>query len=128
MQRSQMFYKISVIKTFVKFTWKHLCESARVSFFLLQFNVYRTHSRDCFWRRVKVKLSLRCRKTNYLKIFKNVTGSVKGALSSLRHFLATENPLKTMKTAFYFTLKALFVLKIFWFLSLLFGRVEKRLD
>ena len=33
-----------------------------------------------------------------------------------------------MKNAFYFTLKALFVLKIFKFLSWLFGHVEKRLD
>ena len=37
----------------------------------------------------------------------------KGALSGLRQFLATESPLKMMKNAFYFTLKALFVLKIF---------------
>ena len=41
----------------------------------------------------------------------------KGALSSLRQYLANENPLKMMKNAFYFTLKALFVLKIFKFLS-----------
>ena len=33
-----------------------------------------------------------------------------------------------MKNAFYFILKALFVLKIFTFLSLLFGHVEKRID
>ena len=32
------------------------------------------------------------------------------------------------KNAFYFTLKALFVLKIFIFLSQLFGHVEKRKD
>ena len=32
---------------------------------------------------------------------------VKDALSGLRQFLATENPLKIMKKAFYFTLKAL---------------------
>ena len=38
----------------------------------------------------------------------------KGALLSLRQFLAT---LKTMKNAFYFTLKALSVLKIFKLLS-----------
>ena len=37
----------------------------------------------------------------------------KGALSGLRQFLATESPLKMMKNAFYITLKALFVLKIF---------------
>ena len=33
-----------------------------------------------------------------------------------------------MKNAFYFTSKALFVLKIFKFLSRLFGNVAKRLD
>ena len=42
---------------------------------------------------------------------------VKVALSSLKQFLATERPLKMMKNAFYFTLKALLVLKIFEFLS-----------
>ena len=41
----------------------------------------------------------------------------KDALSGLRQFLATESPLKMMKNAFYFTLKALFGLKIFKFLS-----------
>ena len=34
---------------------------------------------------------------------------IKGALSSLRRFLVTESPLKMIKNAFYFTLKALFV-------------------
>ena len=43
--------------------------------------------------------------------------SIKGAISGLRQFLATESPLKMMKNGFYFTLKALFVLKIFKFLS-----------
>ena len=33
-----------------------------------------------------------------------------------------------MENTFYFTLKALFVLKIFKFLSWLFGNVEKHLD
>ena len=33
-----------------------------------------------------------------------------------------------IKSAFYFTSKALFVLKIFEFFSLLFGRLAKRLD
>ena len=36
-----------------------------------------------------------------------------------------ESPLKIMKNAFYFTLKALFVLKIFKFLSWHFGHVEE---
>ena len=39
----------------------------------------------------------------------------KGALSGLRQFLATERRLKMIKNAFYFTSKALFVLKIFKF-------------
>ena len=39
-----------------------------------------------------------------------------------------EIPLKVIKNAFYFMLKALFVLEIFTFLSWLFGYVEKRLD
>ena len=43
--------------------------------------------------------------------------SLKGALSGLRKFLAAESPLKKMKSAFYFTSKALFVLKILKFLS-----------
>ena len=42
---------------------------------------------------------------------------LKGGLSGLRQFLAAKSPQKMMKTAFYFTLKALLVLKIFKFLS-----------
>ena len=41
---------------------------------------------------------------------------VKVALSGLRQFLATESPLKMMINAFYFTVKAFSVLKIFKFL------------
>ena len=41
----------------------------------------------------------------------------KGILSGVRQFLVTENPLKMMKNAFYFSLKALFVLKVFKLLS-----------
>ena len=43
--------------------------------------------------------------------------SIKGALSGLKQFLVTESPLKMMKNAFYFISKALFILKIFKFLS-----------
>ena len=42
---------------------------------------------------------------------------LKGALSGLRQFLATESPLKIMKNAFYYISKALFVLEILNFLS-----------
>ena len=41
----------------------------------------------------------------------------KGALSGVRQFLTTESSLKMIKNALYFTSKALFVLKIFKFLS-----------
>ena len=40
-------------------------------------------------------------------------------------FSATKSPLEIIKTGFYFTLKALFVLKIFKLLSRLFGHVYK---
>ena len=43
--------------------------------------------------------------------------TIKDALSSLRQLLATESPLKVTKNSFYFTSKALFVLKIYKFLS-----------
>ena len=42
----------------------------------------------------------------------------------LRQFLTIENPLKMMKNAFYFILRALFVLEI----VLTFFYLEKRLD
>ena len=51
----------------------------------------------------------------------------KGSLSNLREFLARKGPLEIMKNTFYFTLKALFVLKIFHFLSWLIGHVENGL-
>ena len=52
----------------------------------------------------------------------------KDALAGLRQFLVTESLLKMMKNAFYFNLKAFFVLKVFEILSSIFGHVEKRLD
>ena len=62
------------------------------------------------------------------KFFLNIAKNLKAALSGLREFLATKIPLKIMKNIFYFTLKALFFLKIFNFLSSLFGHVEKQFD
>ena len=53
-------------------------------------------------------------KSEIEKEIKNL--NVEGALSGLRQS-ATESPLKVMKNAIYFTFKALFVLKIFKFLS-----------
>ena len=51
------------------------------------------------------------------QVHKSQNTYFKGTLAGLRQFLATESPLKMMKNAFYFTSKALFVLKIFKFLS-----------
>ena len=51
--------------------------------------------------------------------------TTEGALQGLTQFLITEPPLKMMENAFYFAVKALFVLKIFKFLSWLFDHVEK---
>ena len=51
---------------------------------------------------------------------------IKGLLLGLRQFLANESSLKMMRNAFYFMLKALFVLKIFTILSWHSGYVEKR--
>ena len=42
---------------------------------------------------------------------------IKGTLSGLTQFLATERPLKFMKNAFQVALEILFVLKMFKFLS-----------
>ena len=50
---------------------------------------------------------------------------IKGALSGVRPFLASESPLKIMKNAFYFTLKAFFFLKIIYIFSLTFGPCRK---
>ena len=56
-----------------------------------------------------------------LTVFFSLSGigmrRVKGALSGLRQFLATESSLKNMKNAFYLNLKAFFLLKLFKLLS-----------
>ena len=53
---------------------------------------------------------------------------MKDALLDLRQFLPTGTPLEMMENVFYFTSNALFLLKIFKFLSWPFGHVSKRLD
>ena len=52
---------------------------------------------------------------NFCSINKEINKS-KDAPSGLIQILATKSALKMMKNAFYFTLKALFILKIFKFL------------
>ena len=44
-----------------------------------------------------------------------ISDNFKGAVSGLRRCLANKSSLKMMKNVFYFTLKALFVLKMFKF-------------
>ena len=51
------------------------------------------------------------------KVQKNENSKLKVHCQVWDNFLATESPLKMMKNAFNFTLNALFVLKIFKFLS-----------
>ena len=45
-------------------------------------------------------------------------------LKAHSRFLTRESPLKIMKNGFYLTLKALFVLRLFKFLSWPFGRLD----
>ena len=52
-----------------------------------------------------------------LMYWDNAVYLIKGALSGLIKFLATESPLKIMEITFYLTIKALFVPKIFKLLS-----------
>ena len=54
-----------------------------------------------------------------MKIYHTTFGTVlfSDALSGLRQIFATESPLKMIKNAFCFTLKALVVLKVSKFLS-----------
>ena len=56
--------------------------------------------------------------SNSSKMFEELLfEQIKGPLLDLRQNLVTESPLKMIKNDFYFTLIALFVLKIFIFLS-----------
>ena len=65
---------------------------------------------------IKVKDIIPCQVTDK-SIPQPIHQELKGALSGLRQFWATESPLKMIKNAFYFTSKALFVLKLLKFLS-----------
>ena len=61
-------------------------------------------------------------------LFAWTTTLFKSPLSGLRKFLATENPLKMNKNAFYFILKDLCSWDIKIFVLIFFGHVGKRLD
>ena len=66
----------------------------------------------------KIHFMVRCHDLSVLGYKTNkIKRVIKGALSGLGRFLAAESPLKVIKNAFYFTSEALFILKIFKFLS-----------
>ena len=54
-----------------------------------------------------------------------IANIVKNTVSGLAQVLATERPWKTVKNAFYYILKTLFVAKLFKFLPWHFGHAEK---
>ena len=111
-----------------KFLWSLPLPESMVQ--LLHFSLsvfYEDHNKECLLTKYEqfskccfTKIFGQCSK--YLLIHR-----IKGILSGLRQLLATESPLKMMKNV-HFTTKALFVLKIFKFLSGLFGHVRKWLD
>ena len=107
-----VFLRKGVLKIRKKFTGGHPCRSAISIKLLCNF--------------VEIALRHGCSPVSLLHIFR--TPFLKGALEDLRQFLASERPLQNMKNAFYITWKALFVFKIFNFLSWLLGHVGKRLD
>ena len=111
--RWQMFFKKGVIKSYAIFTGKQKCFPLNIMQFL---------SRAFFHRRPLVAISAlyqylsKLLLRRLLVILFTLTRPSQ-RLKGLRQFLIIESPLKIMKNAFYFTLKALFVLKIFKFLS-----------
>ena len=99
---------------------------------LLFFSLWKTSFSFCsfflfivMWKWIDYlgKLSLSYLKVSFLKR----RNYFEGALSSLWQLFKTESPLKMMKNVLCFTLKSLFLLKIFKFLFWLFGHVEKQL-
>ena len=65
----------------------------------------------------KLKCKFVEKETLFVRQQKNHSIYIKGALSGLRQFLTNVSPLKLLKNAFYFILKAIFVLEVFKVLS-----------
>ena len=87
---------------------------------------YRTITKKSLQSSVKFRFSVLIFPIVYFKKMYFKLNKFKGALSSLRQILVTEN-LKMKKNAFYFILKGFYVLKIFTFLSWVFGHVKSDL-
>ena len=65
-------------------------------------------------------------KKKFKELFKNNVFLMFSHLPKKRFFICfNDSPSKMMENAFYFILKALFILKIFKFLSYLLGHAEK---
>ena len=83
------------------FFTEHFWATASNFFFVANHIVSKTDShklKERFWKHQEIK--------------REVLSLFKGALSALRQCLATERPIKIMTNVFYFSLKALFVVKI----------------
>ena len=108
------------------------CDNWKALFFITVYRYFESFFQPpCYWgffetfflKQVRILRCLHNNSTIRIPRFQNkavlyfICYLVKGALSGLRQFLATKSPLKMSKNALYFTLKALFVLKIFKFLS-----------
>ena len=77
------------------------------------------HTSSCRPNAAEVKLKVLLLSDNVLSLKVGLSPSKKICVICL-----IDSPLKMMKNAFYFILKALFILKIFKFLSRLFGHVR----
>ena len=65
----------------------------------------------------KLKSKFVGKETLFVRQQKNHSMYIKGPFSGLRQFLTNVSPLKLLKNAFYFILKAIFVLEVFKVLS-----------
>ena len=89
------------------------------------------HSNGIFHCRINtgVRRKKEIQKSRTSKVtVRDPTRKVQDALSGLTPFLATGSPFKMMKNALYFNSKTISVLKIFKFLSWLFGHVTTWVD
>ena len=116
-------FNVRTYITFLRFQKRAFCckNTKKIFFCLLTF---------CFWWSFRWKLRFfHSMFWNFFWVtFWLLLWLFKGALSGLIRSLATERPLKMMKNAFYFSSKALFVLKMFKFLSWHFDYGAKQLD
>ena len=119
-------YEINVLEDFWKYSFKEFLECSRyISSYLPKLNIdLELISGAHFMHILSMKVFLTLYSMSMDQCF-DIAPSLK-TLRSEKNFLATENPLEMIKTLFISSLNSLFVLKMFNFLSWLFGHVEKR--